>query len=263
MAAILERRVTRAAAWARRCGAFSAVLFITAGLSHRYGLLETPAFLIVLVLVALCAILALLFAVKAFSRLWKHGDIGGWDLSVGALVALLVLTPFAVSAYGAVAYPTLTDISTDVDDPPLLAIAAGKRTPGMNRIETPTPAQGMLQAEAYPNVTGRRYELPFDRTVDAVNAVLGRQGWIVYPVSPLAAEQGELTIEAQAYTLVFAFPVDVAIRVTDEDASSYVDMRSSSRYGRHDLGDNAARITTFLAELDAEVAGLAGTIPAE
>lgn len=263
MAAILERRATRAAAWARRCGAFSAVLFITAGLSHRYALLETPAFLIVLGLVALCAILALLFAIRAFSRLWKHGDIGGWDLSVGALFALLVLTPFAISAYSALTYPTLTDISTDPDDPPRLAIAAGKREPGMNAIGNPTPAQVMLQAEAYPNVTGRRYDLPFDRTIDAVNAVLGRQGWIIYPVPPLAPAEGEVTIEAQAHTMVYAFPIDVAIRVTDEDTSSYVDMRSSSRYGRHDLGDNAARITAFLAELDAEVAGLAGTIPAE
>ncbi|CAH2406490.1 hypothetical protein MES5069_520151 [Mesorhizobium escarrei] len=38
------------------------------------------------------------------------------------------------------------------------------------------------------------------------------------------------------------------------------DMRSASRY---DLGDNAARIVDFLAELDQEVAGQVGTAPAE
>jgi len=36
-------------------------------------------------------------------------------------------------------------------------------------------------------------------------------------------------------------------------------MRSASRYGRHDLGDNAERITAFLAELDQEIAAQAGT----
>ena len=36
-------------------------------------------------------------------------------------------------------------------------------------------------------------------------------------------------------------------------------MRSASRYGRHDLGDNAARIAGFLTELDQEIADQAGT----
>ena len=40
-------------------------------------------------------------------------------------------------------------------------------------------------------------------------------------------------------------------------------MRSASRYGRHDLGDNAARIAGFLTALDAAVAGAAGPAPAE
>ena len=40
-------------------------------------------------------------------------------------------------------------------------------------------------------------------------------------------------------------------------------MRSASRYGRYDLGDNAARITDFLSELDQEVAGQVGAAPAE
>ena len=263
MAAILERRVTRAAAWARRSGVFSAMLFVTAGLAHRYGLLETPAFLVVLGLVALCAAAALIFATHAFSRLWKHGDLGGWDLSVGALVALLVLTPFLLSAYRAATYPMLSDISTDTEDPPSLALGARSRGPGMNTVRNPTLAEAAMQAEAYPNVTGRRYEWPFDRTIEAVDAVLGRQGWTVRPAGLLATAAGETTIEAEAYTLIFAFPADVAIRVTDEGNSTYVDMRSASRYGRHDLGDNAARINAFLTELDAEVSGLAGTVPVE
>ena len=63
--------------------------------------------------------------------------------------------------------------------------------------------------------------------------------------------------------MVLALPVDVAMRVTDEGTSTYVDMRSASRYGSHDLGDNAARIAAFLAELDAEVSALAGVLPPE
>ena len=70
-------------------------------------------------------------------------------------------------------------------------------------------------------------------------------------------------IEALAKTAILAFPVDISIRVTDEGETSYVDMRSASRYGRHDLGDNAARIAGFLTALDAAVAGAAAPAPAE
>jgi uncharacterized protein (DUF1499 family) len=50
----------------------------------------------------------------------------------------------------------------------------------------------------------------------------------------------------------------VAIRVFDDSSATFVDMRSASRYGRHDLGDNATRINRFLSDLDDRVAALAG-----
>jgi uncharacterized protein (DUF1499 family) len=50
----------------------------------------------------------------------------------------------------------------------------------------------------------------------------------------------------------------VAIRLTDEGETTYVDMRSASRYGRGDFGDNARRIAGFLDALDAEMADQAG-----
>ncbi len=70
-------------------------------------------------------------------------------------------------------------------------------------------------------------------------------------------------MEALAHTLILAFPVDVAIRVSDEGGSSYVDMRSNSRYGLYDFGDNAARIAAFLNDLDMQTATLAGTVPVQ
>jgi len=263
MAAILEQRVTRAAGWSRRLSAFSAMLLIVGGLSHRYGLLQSYPFMSVLGVVLAIALAGLALAAYAFARLWTYADLGGWDLSMGAAIALLVLAPFAVSTYRAVVYPMLTDISTDLEDPPVLNAAARSRQLDMNPIVPLSPQQARLLAAAYPNITGRRYDLPFDRTVDAVNAVVKRQGWDVYPASPTGLDATETTIEALTHTLIFAFPVDVAVRVTDEGASSYVDMRSASRYGRHDFGDNAARIAAFLTELDTEVAGQAGTVPSE
>lgn len=45
----------------------------------------------------------------------------------------------------------------------------------------------------------------------------------------------------------------------DDGNSVFVDMRSASRYGRHDLSVNAELIVGFLTELDQEIANQAGT----
>ncbi len=261
MAAILEQRVTRAAAWSRRIAAFGLVLFLTAALAHRFALLETPAFLIVLAVVAGVALLALLVGAYAFSRFWNHGDLGGGDLTVGLVVALLTLAPFLYAGYLAATTPMLADISTDLPDPPAMTQAERERGPGMNRIDAFSAEEQRLLTEAYPNVTGRRYELPFESVLQAVDSVLSRRGWDVRPDRGDAFD--EVTIEARARTFVLGFPADVAIRVTDEGDTTYVDMRSASRYGRLDFGDNAARITAFLDELDMETAALVGVAPPE
>lgn len=50
---------------------------------------------------------------------------------------------------------------------------------------------------------------------------------------------------------------DIAIRLTEEEETTYVDMRAVSRTGNHDLGLNAWHITRFFAALDAELHGVA------
>lgn len=261
MATIPERQTSKAAGWSRRIGAFSLVLLLTVLAGYRLDLVDTPPFLWVLALVALLAALALLLAGLALSRLWSFGDRGGRDLSIGALLALLVLAPFGIAAYWATIYPPLRDISTDLDDLPVLD--TGDRTGEMNALSPPTPGEQALQAEAYPLVTGRSYNLPFETVVDAVETVLDRRDWQLTAPYPDISGQNQATINAVARGFVLGLPADVAIRVTDDGEQVIVDMRSASRYGRYDLGDNAARITDFLGELDQQVAGQVGAAPAE
>lgn len=247
MTAFPERRTTMAAGWSRRMAAFSAVLLLTAWTGHHFGLVETPAFLWVLALVALLAAFALLFSGWAFARLWNFGDRGGRDLTVGALVALIVLAPYGLASYWALTFPPLRDISTDLETAP--AFADG-------RIFEATPGERRLQAEAYPLVNGRRYDLPFAEAANMVRDVLRRQGW-ASSTMPTLEDEGlrELLVTATATSFVLELPVDVVIRVTGDGETSFVDMRSASRYGRHDLGDNADRIVRFLKELDQEATG--------
>ncbi|MGP2491668.1 DUF1499 domain-containing protein [Mesorhizobium sp. PUT5] len=255
-----ERRVSRSGRWSRRVGAFSLVLLLTVWTGHHFGLTETPAFLWVLALVALLAALALLLAGLAFSRLWKFGDEGGRDLTVGVLLAALVLVPYGFIGWRVATLPALSDISTDQDDPPVLDLDT--RTDGMNALVPPTPGEKRLQGQAYPLVIGHRYDLPFDEALDAVETVVKEQRWQANaPLPPTDDVRDEVTIAALARSFILDLPADVAVRVVTDGDSTLVDMRSASRYGRHDLGDNAARIVAFFDALDREVAGRIGTAP--
>ncbi len=255
MAAVVERRISHAARWSRRLASFAAVLFVMSGLGHRFGLIDTISFFWLLGIVGSLAIAALGCAAFGFCRLWTRGDRGGRDSAAGALIALVVAAPFLLSAWKGVTLPSLTDISTDVVNPPQLRLAAAQRQGAMNPVAPPTPQDAELQLETYPGVIGRRYEVAPDLVVQAIVKLAKDRGWTVRGDPQLAEGQSELTIEIVAYTFFVGFPVDVAVRVTDEDAAVYVDMRSVSRWGRHDLGDNAQRIERFLADLDAAVKG--------
>ena len=237
---------------------FAVVLLAVVWVGHHYGLVESQGYLWVLALVPVFAALALVFGAFGFSRIWTYGDLGGRDLTAGLLMALLVLAPYGVAASLMILDPPLRDVSTDLDTPPALPTATS-RTARMNDLIPQSPGEQRLQVENYPLVTGRRYQSSMDETIAAVEAVLAKQGWqLAASPDPQDIAAGEVTIGALARSFVLDLPVDVAVRITADEDSTLVDMRSASRFGRHDLGDNARRIAAFLAALDAEVAGQAG-----
>ncbi len=66
----------------------------------------------------------------------------------------------------------------------------------------------------------------------------------------------ERYVEAVARSFLFGFESDVVIRVVEEEEGTLVDMRSNSRWGPHDIGSNAARIVSFMSDLDTALQGL-------
>jgi hypothetical protein len=258
MKAIRPRRMVHSAEWARRTALFSAVLFIVSGLGHRTGFVETPPFLQLLVLVAALALFSLALASVAFVRIWRRGDMGLPAALAATFIALVVLTPFGVTATRMVIHPRLSDISTDLDNAPRFTLALKERELGMNAVTPISPSAARLQADAYPDVAGRRYEYPRDRILQAVDALIAERGWRVLGRIESSDTGHAVTIEAVARTPLLGFSCDVAIRVFDDSSATFVDMRSASRYGRHDHGDKATRNNRFLSDLDDRVAALAG-----
>ncbi len=57
-------------------------------------------------------------------------------------------------------------------------------------------------------------------------------------------------IEAIARTPILGFRDDVVVRVRPTPDGARIDVRSASRYGRHDLGANAARVRALIDDVD-------------
>lgn len=250
-----ERRKSLSAVWSFRLAVFSAVLFLFSALGHRFQAIATPDFLILAALVGALALVALLLAAKGFADLWRNGDKGGTRSLWGTVIALAVLAPFAVAAYQAFVTPPLYDISTDLVTPPQFFRAVHLRKTGMNPINDDVSQRAALQTAAYPQVTGRRYEGSPDRILEAVMAVIEAEGWTVTGRFGMPGEQVETIVEAVAHSFLLGLTSDIAIRLTDEGETTYVDMRSVSRYGTRDLGLNARFITDFMNALDQQVNG--------
>ena len=86
-------------------------------------------------------------------------------------------------------------------------------------------------------------------TFDIVHEAVKRLGWTIVLNEPPSDQPGR--IEATDRTLLMGYTDDVLIRVTGDDAQAFIDVRSVSRYGVHDLGANAARIRTLFEEVKA------------
>ena len=105
---------------------------------------------------------------------------------------------------------------------------------------------------------GRTYTIPFDRVwTELVHVAHERmRGWTV-----TVEDDGPGVLEAESATLVWRLVDDVHISVgLDKDGQTRVDVASTSRVGRGDLGRNPRTIARFLRELDQALDVQAGQI---
>ncbi|WP_339758054.1 DUF1499 domain-containing protein [uncultured Hoeflea sp.] len=75
------------------------------------------------------------------------------------------------------------------------------------------------------------------------------------PVAPLPSYA---VLQYRTRTLVLGIPQDVLVRLSEEEETTFVDMRAATRDGEHDFGINAELIRTFLQDLDLQLLGIAG-----
>lgn len=241
---VLPRRSSRLAILSRKVGRLGVPVLVIAALAHHAALITTPQLFILLALGFSLGAFACIGAGIALSNLWRNGGSGWRDASRALLYGAMALAPVAGASVELLRHPLLADVSTDIETPPALPplVPGGPLRP----FET-----GALQAEAYPDLVSRRFRIaPGELHAAALN-VAGRMGWTITAELPPGLPDEPTRFQAEAKSLLFGFRDDIALRIQPDPVGARLDIRSASRYGRHDLGANARRIRTFLDGLDA------------
>jgi len=258
MSARLREGRSRLAGVSAYLASLSIPVLIIAAVGHRARLMDAMQTYSVIALGFSLAALAVIAALAYFIAIWRDGSKGLGTAVGGLVVGLVVLVMPAIAAWDIVTYPRLTDVSTDLVDPPKFIRAAADRDPGDAPIVDPGDAEATLQKDAYPDIVPRHYPVSTARVYQEALAIVARDGWEVLDATAPSEASSAGRIEAVSTTLVFAFRQDVVIRIVVDGDGSRVDMRSAARNAADDLGADAARVRGFFSDLDDALQGVSG-----
>jgi uncharacterized protein (DUF1499 family) len=103
----------------------------------------------------------------------------------------------------------------------------------------------------YPDLRPRSYQAGPAEVARAARAAL--EGLPRFRVTGSGSGPRGQEIQAVATTRVFRFQDDVTVRVTREGGRTRLSVRSRSRVGKWDLGQNARNVRAVLSALDARL----------
>jgi hypothetical protein len=259
---IIDEPISRLAVWARRIALFSLVATVIAVVIVRSGALEIVPALSTLAGALMLAVVAILLALGAFVVIWFDGA-AGLRQAISALVIGLALIAYpAYLGIKATRLPAIYDITTDPIDPPQFDAIARLRPRDANPITYEGLYAADQQRTAYSDIEPDLTDSTAQEAYDAAMKVITKRKWRVVDArppqgAPLAANARapqsaarDGLIEAIARTPILGFRDDVAVRVRATGDGARIDVRSASRYGRHDFGTNAKRVRDLISDID-------------
>lgn len=248
----VEERTSALARWSFRLAVFCLPVVALAVLLYRTGLLDfTPAVATLAAGLGLAALAGVLGLV-AFFVTWETGWLGiGRAIAAMAIAAAVLAGPAAVLARGMM-LPRLTDITTDAEDPPRFRALAFARPRDANALRYPGAEAAGAQRMTYPGIKPVDLSATPEEAFNAVMALVQKRHWRVLDAIPPRGNRRDGQIEAVAVSPLMGFRSDVVIRIRPTPKGARVDARSAARYGVHDLGTNAQRIESLMADLATE-----------
>lgn len=241
-----ERKTSWFAKWGFAVVAAGAAAAVLAGWGTRADLWSFKAGFPLLMGAVGGTALGVLLCLIGVIRTRSGKKLGRWRAVLGLLVGVAVVGIPTMYSLKARNVPPIHDITTDLENPPAFSVIAPLRRGAPNSVEYGGPEIAQQQRTAYPDVQPIVLDAPPDRAFGRALDAARDMGWEIVDANP---SQGR--IEATATTFWFGFKDDVVVRVSATEAGSQIDVRSLSRVGRSDVGANAARIRTYLAELSA------------
>jgi Protein of unknown function (DUF1499) len=259
---IIDEPVSRLAVWARRIALFSLVATLIAVIIVRSGALEIVPALSTLAGALMLAVVAILLALGAFVVIWFEGAAGLRQALSALVIGLALIAYPAYLGIKASRLPAIYDITTDPIDPPQFDAIARLRPRDAN----PIAYEGLYAADqqhtAYSDIEPDLTDSTAQEAYDAAMKVITKRKWRVVDARPPqgappaanarapqpAGRDG--LIEAIARTPILGFRDDVVVRVRATSDGARIDVRSASRYGRHDFGTNASRVRNLISDID-------------
>ncbi|MGH1351550.1 MAG: DUF1499 domain-containing protein [Methyloligellaceae bacterium] len=243
------RRLSAKAVWSRKVTTASFVLLLLTVILHRFASLHTPAALALMGVVIIGALFAVLLATWSLKQIWDKGIDGAGRAFVSIALATVILAGPAYYLPKYITLPAINDVTTDFNAPPNYEVLAQKRSIWANPVIYPGETFALKQQTAYPHIQPMVLERSVKEAYDLVKDAVTRLGWKV--VANQAPERGGASgwIEATHKTLIMGYVDDVVVRVSGDDEGARIDVRSSSRFGKHDFGNNAQRIDSLFFEV--------------
>ena len=231
--------------WSFKLALLAAFISALAVLGHRFTVIDFQPALLGLAFSALAALSAIVSGLIGTTRAIRTKEAEIASTLAGSTLGLLIVTPMLLIALSGARAPLIHDITTDLAHPPEFVAIKALRTAAHNPLDRHAPENLTdLQQEGYPDLQPLLLNRPYDRVFAQAAALVKERGWEIAAVS---AANGR--IEATDTTRIMGFKDDVVIRVQAMGNKTRIDMRSTSRTGKGDLGMNAARIRLFLADL--------------
>lgn len=167
--------------------------------------------------------------------------------TIGILASLVpaAFLVYAIATYWK--YPLINDISTNSAFPPQLTRPSDMPEDQAIDLQYPKANRALIE-EHYPDLQSLGLEISGDHAFEIVQSfVQVTEGWAS---GSTTLTEKESILQAHITSPIFHFKDDIAIRVTHvSEGRCVVDVRSRSRFGKGDLGANAAHIRALLHAL--------------
>lgn len=237
------------ARWSSRIAIFSASLIVMGIVLHRSTSFPTQVAVNLFAVAAGGTALAILAGLVALIQIWRRGLGGAGKAAFGILLPLLLAAWPLTFVPAFMNLPRINDVTTDTAAPPRFVALAKLHSGDANPATYPAERFAEVQQKAYPDLRTFILDRGVEEAFELVEEVVRKLKWKVAASDPPEKPGAGGTLEATDLTPVIGFTDDIVVRVEGNSARARIDVRSASRFGHADLGQNATRVRRFLGEL--------------